>query len=308
MIDGVYIYRKGGEVIGSPLPAFDDLFLQIESDNTAAGLYFIVDFVNIDSNKKVTIKLYPKIGYNEVETYISQILRNLFDKNFYFFNLNIKVKEYDESGYVNNLIMSFIVIPSIYNSYIPPIKDYFFYYYQSTADYDILSKIGIFVYKCETGDELDDSININHNLNKICIRDEGGVFHRIMTITHKQVCEPLLKLKYLNLHTGYYDKFSGWYIKQDTVNVEKQIYNKQVLGDMGTRQALPELTDEFNLISYDLPIDQANYIAKSIIMSPKTYLIDTNNNEVECVVMNKNYTDALNVVNVFANINLNIKL
>ena len=85
MIQGVYICRKGGEVIGSPLPAFDDLFLQIESDNTAAGLYFIVDFVNIDSNKKVTIKLYPKIGQNTVETYISQILRNLFDKNFYFF-------------------------------------------------------------------------------------------------------------------------------------------------------------------------------------------------------------------------------
>jgi peroxiredoxin len=117
-----------------------------------------------------------------------------------------------------------------------------------------------------------------------------------------------LKLKYLNLHTGYYDEFGGWYIKQDTVNVEKQIYNRQKLGDMGTRQALPELTDEFILISYDLPIDQANYIAKSIIMSPKTFLIDTDGNEVECVVMNKNYTDALSVVNVFSNINLNIKL
>jgi len=78
--------------------------------------------------------------------------------------------------------------------------------------------------------------------------------------------------------------------------------------DTGTRQALPELDNEFNLISYDLPIDQANYIAKSIIMSPKTFLIDTNGNEMECVVMNKNYTNALNVVNVFANINLNIKL
>ena len=117
-----------------------------------------------------------------------------------------------------------------------------------------------------------------------------------------------MKLKYLNLHTGYYDEFGGWYIKQDTINVEKQIYNKQVLGDMGTRQALPELDNEFNLISYDLPIDQANYIAKNIIISPKTFLIDTNENEVECVVMNKNYTDALSVVNVFANINLNIKL
>lgn len=306
MIQGVYIFRKDGEVIGSPLPAFDDLFLQIESDNTAAGLYFIVDFVNKDSNKKVTIKLYPKIGYNEVETYISQILRNLFDNIFFNYRLEIKVKEYDESGYVNNLIMSFIVIPSIYNSYIPPIKDYFFYYYDG-ADYDILSSRGITLYD-DDFNELSDEISITTTLNNIYKETLDPPFKKIITITHKQVCEPLYKIRYLNLHTGYYDIFGGWYIKQDTVNVEKQIYNKQVLGDMGTRQALPELTDEFILISYDLPIDQANYIAKSIIMSPKTYLIDTNNNEVECVVMNKNYTNALSVVNVFANINLNVKL
>lgn len=302
MIEGVYFCRKDGEVIGSPLPAFDDLFLQIESDNTAAGLYFIVDFVNIDSNKKVTIKLYPKIGYNEVETYISQILRNLFDKNFYFFNLNIKVKEYDENGYVSDFFMQFVVIPSIYNSFLPPLKNYYFYYYNG-ADYDILTKTGLKWYNYYTQDELDDSVTIDTNLTKI-EKYNGDTIN----FTHKQVCEPLLKLKYLNLHTGYYDEFGGWYIKQDTVNVEKQIYNRQKLGDMGTRQALPELTDEFILISYDLPIDQANYIAKSIIMSPKTFLIDTNGNEVECVVMNKNYTDALNVVNVFANINLNVKL
>jgi len=306
MIEGVYIYRKGGEVIGSPLPAFDDLFLQIESDNTAAGLYFIVDFVNIDSNKKVTIKLYPKIGYNEVETYISQILKNLFNKDFDSFTLNIIAKEYDENGYVSDLFMQFVVIPSIYNSFLPPIKDYFFYYYQSTVDYDILSSRGITLYD-DDFNELSDEISIKTSLKNI-YKKVGTVYEKIIRIHHKQVCEPLLKLKYLNLHTGYYDEFSGWYIKQDTVNVEKQIYNRQTLKDTGTRQALPELTDEFILISYDLPTDQANYIAKSIIMSPKTFLIDTNGNEMECVVMNKNYTDALNVVNVFANINLNIKL
>ena len=302
MIQGVYFCRKDGEVIGSPLPAFDDLFLQIESDNTAAGLYFVVDFLNVDSNKKVTIKLYPKIGYTAVETYISQILRNLFDKNFYFFNLNINAKEYDENGYVSDFFMQFVVIPSIYNSFLPPLKNYYFYYYNG-ADYDILTKTGLKWYNYYTQDELDDSVTIDTNLTKI--KKYNG---DTINFTHKQVCEPLLKLKYLNLHTGYYDEFGGWYIKQDTVNVEKQIYNRQKLGDMGTRQALPELTDEFILISYDLPIDQANYIAKSIIMSPKTFLIDTNGNEVECVVMNKNYTDALSVVNVFANINLNIKL
>ena len=306
MIQGVYIYRKGGEVIGSPLPAFDDLFLQIDSDNTAAGLYFVVEFVNIDSNKKVTIKLYPKIGYNEVETYISQILRNLLNSDFESYTLNLEAKEYDETGYVSNFFMQFVVIPSIYNSFLPPLKNYYFYYYNG-ADYDILSSRGITLYD-DDFNELSDEISITTTLNNIYKETLDPPFKKIITITHKQVCEPLLKLKYLNLHTGYYDEFGGWYIKQDTVNVEKQIYNRQKLGDMGTRQALPELDNEFILISYDLPIDQANYIAKSIIMSPKTYLIDTNNNEVECVVMNKNYTDALSVVNVFANINLNVKL
>ena len=306
MIQGVYVYRKGGEVIGSPLPAFDDLFLQIDSDNTSAGLYFVVDFVNEYSGKKVTIKLYPKIGQNTVETYISQILRNLFNADFDYFTLNITVKEYDETGYVRDFFMQFTAIPSFYNSYIPPIKIYFFYYYDG-ADYDILSSRGITLYD-DDFNELSDEISIITTLNNIYKETLAPPFTKVITITHKQVCEPLLKLKYLNLHTGYYDEFGGWYLKQDTVNIEKQIYNRQKLGDMGTRQALPELTDEFILISYDLPIDQANYIAKSIIMSPKTYLIDTNGTEVECVVMNKTHTNALSVVNVFANINLNIKL
>jgi len=198
------------------------------------------------------------------------------------------------------------VYPRIYNSFLPEISDYYYYYY-SASDFDKFSKIDGITWYNDSHVALTDQVAINSSLKNI-YKKVGTVYEKIIRIHHKQVCEPLLKLKYLNLHTGYYDTFGGWYIKQDTVNVEKQIYNKQVLGDMGTRQALPELTDEFILISYDLPIDQANYIAKSIIMSPKTYLIDTNNNEVECVVMNKNYTNALSVVNVFANINLNIKL
>ena len=306
MIQGAYVYRKGGEVIGSPLPAFDDLFLQIESDNTAAGLYFVVEIVNEYSSKKLTIKLYPKIAQNIVETYISQILRNLFNSNFDIYPISFTIREYDESGYIGSYGEDVYVTPSIYNSYLPPIKIYFFYYYDG-ADYDILSSRGITLYD-DDFNELSDEISITTTLNNIYKETLDPPFKKIITITHKQVCEPLLKLKYLNLHTGYYDTFGGWYLKQDTVNIEKQIYNRQTLMDTGTRQALPELTDEFTLISYDLPVDQANYIAKSIIMSPKTFLIDTNNNEVECVVMNKNYTDALSVVNVFANINLNIKL
>ena len=299
MIEGVYFCRKDGEVIGSPLPAFDDLFLQIESDSTAAGLYFIVDFVNIDSNKKVTIKLYPKIGYTAVETYISQILRNLFNSDFDSYTLSLTVKEYDENVYVNNLIMSFIVTPSIYNSYLPPIKNYYFYYYNG-VDYDILTKTGL---KWYTQDELDDSVTIDTNLTKI--KKYNG---EVINFTHKQVCEPLWKIQYLNLHTGYEDRFSGWYLKQDTKQVSRQTYNRLVVGDTGVRQSLVNLDDEFTLISYDLPVEQANYIAKSIIMSPKTFLIDTNGNEVECVVQDNSYQDAVSVVNAFSNIKLKIKI
>jgi len=68
------------------------------------------------------------------------------------------------------------------------------------------------------------------------------------------------------------------------------------------------LDDEFTLISYDLPVEQANYIAKSIIMSPKTYLIDTNGMLVECVVQDNSYQDAVSVVNAFSNIKLRLKI
>jgi len=96
--------------------------------------------------------------------------------------------------------------------------------------------------------------------------------------------------------------------KQDTKQVTRQTYNRLVVGDTGLRQSLVNLDDEFTLISYDLPIDQANYIAKSIIISPKTYLIDTNGNQVECVVQDNSYQDAVSVVNTFSNIKLKIKI
>ena len=304
MIEGVYIYRKGGEVIGSPLPAFDDLFLQIESDNLGAGLNFRVKLTNQNTNQYYNLKLYPKIGSTIVNTYLSTLLRYLSNLNNY--SLYVEVKEYNDDVYVVGASVQLDVYPRIYNSYLPKISDYYYYYY-TTSDFDTLSKVDGITWYNDSYTAFTDKVAINSSLKNI-YKKVGTVYEKLIRIHHKQVCEPLLKLKYLNLHTGYYDTFGGWYIKQDTVNVEKQIYNRQKLGDMGTRQALPELDNEFNLISYDLPIDQANYIAKSIIMSPKTFLIDTNGNEVECVVMNKNYTDALSVVNVFANINLNVKL
>ena len=49
--------------------------------------------------------------------------------------------------------------------------------------------------------------------------------------------------------------------------VTRQTYNRLVVGDTGMRQSLVNLDDEFTLISYDLPVDQANYIAKSIIIN-----------------------------------------
>ena len=304
MIQGVDFLDKNGNSSFGALPMYSDIFLYIESDNVGAGLNFRVKLTNQDTNQYYNLKLYPKIGSNRIYIYISTLLRYLSNLNKY--PLYVEVLEYNDDTYVGGGSVQLDVYPRIYNSYLPKISDYYFYYY-TTSDFDTLSKIDVMNWYNDSHIAFTDQVAINSSLKNI-YKKVGTVYEKLIRIHHKQVCEPLWKLKYLNLHTGYYDEFGGWYIKQDTVNVEKQIYNRQKLGDMGTRQALPELTDEFNLISYDLPIDQANYIAKSIIMSPKTYLIDTNNNEVECVVMNKTHTNALSVVNVFANINLNIKL
>jgi len=299
-----FLDKNGNSSFGAELPIYSDIFLYIKSNNVGAGLNFRVKLTNQTTNQYYNLKLYPKIGSTTVTTHISTLLRYLSNLNNY--PLYVEVLEYNDDTYVGGASVQLDVYPRIYKSFLPEISDYYYYYY-SASDFDKFSKVDVITWYNDSHVALTDQVAINSSLKNI-YKKVGTVYEKLIRIHHKQVCEPLLKLKYLNLHTGYYDEFSGWYIKQDTVNVEKQIYNRQTLKDTGTRQALPELTDEFILISYDLPIDQANYIAKSIIMSPKTYLIDTNNNEVECVVMNKNYTDALSVVNVFANINLNIKL
>ena len=304
MIENIDFLDKNGNSIIGALPMYSDIFLYIESDNVGAGLNFRVKLTNQTTNQYYNLKLYPKIGSTIVNTYLSTLLRYLSNLNNY--SLYVEVLEYNDDTYVGGGSVQLNVYPRIYNSFLPEISDYYFYYY-TTSDFDTFSKVDGITWYNDSYTSFTDNVTINSSLKNI-YKKVGTVYEKLIRIHHKQVCEPLLKLKYLNLHTGYYDEFGGWYIKQDTVNVEKQIYNKQVLGDMGTRQALPELTDEFTLISYDLPIDHANYIAKSIITSPKTFLIDPNNNEVECVVMNKNYTNALSIVNVFANINLNVKL
>ena len=304
MIQGVDFLDKNGNSSFGALPMYSDIFLYIESDNVGAGLNFRVKLTNQDTNQYYNLKLYPKIGSNRIYIYISTLLRYLSNLNKY--PLYVEVLEYNDDTYVGGGSVQLDVYPRIYNSYLPKISDYYFYYY-TTSDFDTLSKIDVMNWYNDSHIGFTDQVAINSSLKNI-YKKVGTVYEKLIRIHHKQVCEPLWKLKYLNLHTGYYDEFGGWYIKQDTVNVEKQIYNRQTLMDTGTRQALPELTDEFNLISYDLPIDQANYIAKSIITSPKTYLIDPEGNEVECVVQDNSYQDAVSVVNTFSNIKLRLKI
>ena len=304
MIEGVYFLDKNGNSIDGALPMYSDIFLYIESDNLVAGLNFRVKLTNQDTNQYYNLKLYPKIGSTIVTTHISTLLRYLSNLNKY--SLHIEILEYNDDIYSSGASVQLDVYPRIYNSFLPKISDYYYYYY-TASDFDNLSKVENIAWYNDSYVVLTDQVAINSSLKNI-YKKVGTVYEKLIRIHHKQVCEPLLKLKYLNLHTGYYDTFGGWYLKQDTVNIEKQTYNRQVLGDMGTRQALPELDNEFNLISYDLPIDQANYIAKSIIMSPKTYLIDTNETQVECVVQDNSYQDAVSVVNTFSNIKLKIKI
>ena len=304
MIQGVDFLDKNGNSSFGALPMYSDIFLYIESDNVGAGLNFRVKLTNQTTNQYYNLKLYPKIGLTTVTTYISTLLRYLSVLNDY--PLYVEILEYNDDTYVSGASVQLDVYPRIYNSFLPNFLDYYFYYY-NTSDFDKFSKIDNIIWYKDDYTYLVDSVQINTSLKNI-YKKVGTVYEKLIRIHHKQVCEPLYKLQYLNLHTGYEDRFSGWYLKQDTKQVSRQTYNRLVVGDTGLRQSLINLDDEFTLISYDLPVQQANYIAKSIIMSPKTYLIDTNNNMVECVVMDNSYQDAVSVVNTFSNIKLKIKI
>ena len=304
MIYNIEFKDKNGNSISGALPMYSDIFLYIESDNVGAGLNFRVKLTNQTTNQYYNLKLYPKIGLTTVTTYISTLLRYLSVLNDY--PLYVEILEYNDDTYVSGASVQLDVYPRIYNSFLPNFLDYYFYYY-NTSDFDKFSKIDNIIWYKDDYTYLVDSVQINTSLKNI-YKKVGTVYEKLIRIHHKQVCEPLYKLQYLNLHTGYEDRFSGWYLKQDTKQVSRQTYNRLVVGDTGLRQSLINLDDEFTLISYDLPVQQANYIAKSIIMSPKTYLIDTNNNMVECVVMDNSYQDAVSVVNTFSNIKLKIKI
>ncbi len=304
MIQRVDFLDKNGNSISGDLPMYNDIFLYIESDNTDTGLNFRVKLTNQTTNQYYNLKLYPKIGSTTVTTYISTLLRYLSNLNDY--SLYVEVKEYNDDTYVSGASVQLDVYPRIYNSFLPEISNYYFYYY-TASDFDTLSKIDVITWYNDSYTAFTDKISINNSLKNI-YQKVGTVYEKLIRIHHKQVCEPLYKLQYLNLHTGYEDRFSGWYLKQDTKQVSRQTYNRLVVGDTGIRQSLINLDDEFTLISYDLPVDQANYIAKSIIMSPKTYLIDTNGTLMECVVQDSSYQDAVSVVNTFSNIKLKIKI
>jgi hypothetical protein len=304
MIEGVDFLDKNGNSISAALPMYNDIFLYIESDNLGTGLNFRVKLTNQDTNQYYNLKLYPKIGSTIVNTYLSTLLRYLSNLNSY--SLYVEVLEYNDDTYVDGVSVQIDVYPRIYNSFLPKISDYYYYYY-TASDFDNFSKIDNITWYNDSYVGLTDQVAIDSSLKNI-YKKVGIVYEKLIRIHHKQVCEPLYKLQYLNLHTGYEDRFSGWYLKQDTKQVSRQTYNRLVVGDTGMRQSLINLDDEFTLISYDLPVDQANYIAKSIIMSPKMYLIDTNNNMVECVVQDNSYQDAVSVVNTFSNIKLKIKI
>lgn len=305
MIQGVdFLDKNGNSSFGAELPIYSDIFLYIESDNVGAGLNFRVKLTNQDTNQYYNLKLYPKIGSTTVTTYISTLLRYLSVLNDY--PLYVEILEYNDDTYVGGESVELDVYPRIYNSFLPNFLDYYFYYYNA-SDFDRLSKVYNIAWYNDSYVVLTDQVAINSSLKNI-YKKVGTVYEKLIRIHHKQVCEPLYKLQYLNLHTGYEDRFSGWYLKQDTKQVSRQTYNRLVVGDTGMRQSLVNLDDEFTLISYDLPVEQANYIAKSIIMSPKTYLIDTNETQVECVVQDNSYQDAVSVVNTFSNIKLKIKI
>ena len=299
-----FLDKNGNSSFGAELPIYSDIFLYIESDNVGAGLNFRVKLTNQTTNQYYNLKLYPKIGSTTVTTYISTLLRYLSNLNNY--PLYVEILEYNDDTYVGGASVQLDVYPRIYNSFLPKISDYYYYYY-TASDFDEFSKIDNIIWYNDDYTYLVDNVQINTFL-KYIYKKVGTVYEKVIRIHHKQVCEPLWKIQYLNLHTGYEDRFSGWYLKQDTKQVSRQTYNRLVVGDTGIRQSLVNLDDEFTLISYDLPVEQANYIAKSIIMSPKTFLIDTNENEVECVVQDNSYQDAVSVVNAFSNIKLKIKI
>ena len=304
MIENINFLDKNGFSIGAELPIYSDIFLLIQSDNLGAGLNFRVKLTNETTNQYYNLKLYPKVGSTAVTTHISTLLRYLSNLNDY--PLYVEILEYNDDVYVGGASVQLDVYPRIYNSYLPNFLDYYFYYY-TASDFDTLSKVDGITWYNDSYTALTDSVAINSSLKNI-YKKVGTVYEKLIRIHHKQVCEPLWKIQYLNLHTGYYDRFSGWYLKQDTKQVSRQTYNRLVVGDTGLRQSLVNLDDEFTLISYDLPVEQANYIAKSIIMSPKTYLIDTNGTQVECVVQDNSYQDAVSVVNTFSNIKLRLKI
>lgn len=299
-----FLDKNGNSSFGAALPMYNDIFLYIESDNQGTGLNFRVKLTNQDTNQYYNLKLYPKIGSTTVTTYISTLLRYLSNLNNY--SLYVEVLEYNDDTYVGGASVQLNVYPRIYNSFLPNFLDYYYYYY-TTSDFDRLSKVDNIDWYNDSYVVLTDQVTINSSFKNI-YKKVGTVYEKLIRIHHKQVCEPLWKLQYLNLNTGFYDRFSGWYLKQDTKQVTRQTYNRLVVSDTGIRQSLVNLDYEFTLISYDLPVDQANYIAKSIIMSPKTYLIDTNGTQVECVVQDNSYQDAVSVVNTFSNIKLRLKI
>ena len=198
MIYEIGFVDKNGNSISDALPVYSDIFLYIESDNLGAGLNFRVKLTNQDTNQYYNLKLYPKIGSTTVTTYISTLLRYLSVLNKY--PLYVEVLEYNDDIYSSDASVQLDVYPRIYNSFLPKISDYYYYYY-TASDFDRLSKVENIAWYNDSYVVLTDQVAINSSLKNI-YKKVGTVYEKLIRIHHKQVCEPLLKLKYLNLHTG----------------------------------------------------------------------------------------------------------
>jgi len=197
----VFLDKNGNASFGYELPMYSDIFLKIESDNMGAGLNFRVKLTNKITNQYYNLKLYPKIGSTTVTAYLSTLLRYLSVLNNY--PLYVEVLEYNDDTYVGGASVQLDVYPRIYNSYLPKISDYYYYYY-TTSDFDKFSKIDNIIWYKDDYTYLVDSVPINTSLKNI-YKKVGTVYEKLIRIHHKQVCEPLWKIQYLNLHTGYYD-------------------------------------------------------------------------------------------------------
>ena len=307
MITILNIKDETGNVITDPVPVLSDIFLEIESDYAGSGLNFRINLKNNTDNKDYSFKVYPKVGSKSVYIYITEMLKII--SGFQSYQLEINVSDYHDDTPISsgNVVINAIISE---NKSILPNYSLYYFYYNADTDSDKISKVDNTNWYEKVGNNYVlrvDSFAVTKNTGDLYKR-VGSNYILLIRFIKKDVCNKLNKIRFFNRNTGFYDEFKGWYLKRDTTNIDRQIYNKQVMSDFGSRQSSLNYDNTIELISYDLFYDQANWIAKGIITSPDVYFTDVNGKERKCVVLENNYIDAVNVVNNFSNIKITIKL